>query len=124
MPAVALTDRANIYGAVKFYKAAVKAGVKPIIGVDVWVEQEHNLNNPSRLTLLTKTQHGSRTPCVRPARAHRRLVGRQADQPDPGRRARDHRVIRARPGRPRRRQAKQRTNNQANVVLNRANRHD
>ncbi|MBY0538856.1 DNA polymerase III subunit alpha [Patescibacteria group bacterium] len=34
MPALALTDRNNLYGAMEFYKAAKKAGVKPILGVD------------------------------------------------------------------------------------------
>lgn len=35
MPAVALTDRNNLYGAIEFYKACEKKGVKPIIGVDL-----------------------------------------------------------------------------------------
>ncbi len=38
MPAVALTDLANVFGAVKFFQKAVKAGVKPILGSDVWLE--------------------------------------------------------------------------------------
>ncbi|MBI5742622.1 MAG: DNA polymerase III subunit alpha, partial [Candidatus Niyogibacteria bacterium] len=37
MPAIALTDHGNLYGAIEFYKAAKKAGVKPIIGVEVYV---------------------------------------------------------------------------------------
>src|SRR5579883_2331454 len=37
MPAVALTDHGNMFGAVKFYDAAVKRGVKPIIGCEVYV---------------------------------------------------------------------------------------
>ncbi len=36
-PAVALTDHGNMFGAVKFYEAAKKAGVKPIIGCEVYV---------------------------------------------------------------------------------------
>ncbi len=36
-PAVALTDHGNMFGAVKFYEAARKAGVKPIIGCEVYV---------------------------------------------------------------------------------------
>ncbi len=31
-PALALTDHGNLYGAVEFYQAATKAGVKPIVG--------------------------------------------------------------------------------------------
>lgn len=34
MPAVALTDRNNLYGTIEFYKACTKAGVKPLLGVD------------------------------------------------------------------------------------------
>src|SRR3989338_4435040 len=33
MPALALTDHGNMYGAIEFYKLAKKEGVKPIIGV-------------------------------------------------------------------------------------------
>lgn len=34
MPALALTDRNNLYGAIEFYKACTKRGIKPILGVD------------------------------------------------------------------------------------------
>ena len=34
MPAVALTDHGAMYGAIEFYKACIKAGVKLIIGVE------------------------------------------------------------------------------------------
>jgi len=37
-PALALTDRNNLYGALEFYKAAKKSGVKPILGVDLDVD--------------------------------------------------------------------------------------
>jgi DNA polymerase-3 subunit alpha len=37
MPAVAMTDHGNLYGAVSFYQAAEKAGVKPIVGCEVYV---------------------------------------------------------------------------------------
>ncbi len=36
MPAVALTDHGALYGAVEFYKAALSAGIKPIIGCEVY----------------------------------------------------------------------------------------
>ena len=36
-PAMALTDLANLFGLIKFYKAARKKGVKPIGGCDVWI---------------------------------------------------------------------------------------
>ena len=37
MNAVAITDHGNMYGAVTFYKEAVKAGIKPIIGCEVYL---------------------------------------------------------------------------------------
>ncbi len=40
MPAVALTDHGNLFGAVEFYKAAKAAGVKPIIGCEVYVSDD------------------------------------------------------------------------------------
>jgi DNA polymerase-3 subunit alpha len=39
MPAVALTDHGNLFGAVEFHQEAVKAGVKPILGCEVYVAQ-------------------------------------------------------------------------------------
>ncbi len=37
MPAVAMTDHGNMFGAVEFYQQAIKAGIKPIIGCEVYV---------------------------------------------------------------------------------------
>lgn len=37
MPAVAITDHGNMYGAIEFYSAAIKAGVKPIIGCETYL---------------------------------------------------------------------------------------
>ncbi|MBV8352285.1 MAG: DNA polymerase III subunit alpha, partial [Verrucomicrobia bacterium] len=37
MPAVAMTDHGNMYGAIEFYQAAQKAGIKPIIGCEVYM---------------------------------------------------------------------------------------
>lgn len=37
MPAIALTDHGNMYGAIEFYKKAKKAGIKPIIGIEAYV---------------------------------------------------------------------------------------
>jgi DNA polymerase-3 subunit alpha len=39
MPALALTDHGVMYGAVKFYNAALESGVKPIIGVEAYMAQ-------------------------------------------------------------------------------------
>ena len=40
MPAVALTDQHNFFAAVKFYSAAIRAGVKPILGADLRLRDE------------------------------------------------------------------------------------
>ncbi len=37
MPAVAMTDHGNLYGAIEFYQEAKKAGIKPIIGCEVYL---------------------------------------------------------------------------------------
>ncbi len=37
MPAVAITDHGNLFGAIEFYRKAMKAGIKPIIGCEVYV---------------------------------------------------------------------------------------
>lgn len=58
MPALALTDLANLFGAIKFYKAARGKGVKPIIGCDVWLENPLNRAQPYRLLLLCQSPAG------------------------------------------------------------------
>ena len=59
MPAVGITDQSNLFGLVKFYKAARNAGIKPIAGVDVWVD-EGDAQPPSRLTLFCQNLAGYR----------------------------------------------------------------
>ncbi|HEX3631188.1 MAG TPA: DNA polymerase III subunit alpha, partial [Casimicrobiaceae bacterium] len=58
MPALALTDLANMFGMVKFYKAARTRGVKPIIGCDVWITHEKERDAPQRLLLLCQSRAG------------------------------------------------------------------
>src|SRR3989337_670299 len=57
MPAVAVTDQNNLFAMVKFYREALKRGVKPIIGVDVLLRAGERLA-PHRLTLLCKDPGG------------------------------------------------------------------
>src|SRR5688572_10275723 len=52
MPALALTDAGNVFGMVKFYSAARSAGVKPIIGVDCWIQNDTDREKPLRVLLL------------------------------------------------------------------------
>jgi len=56
--AMAVTDLANLFGMVKFYKAARGKGVKPIAGCDVWITNDADREKPSRLLLLVKNRHG------------------------------------------------------------------
>ncbi len=58
MPAVAITDQSNMFVMVKFYKAALAAGIKPVIGVDVRVQNEHETEQPYRMVLLCRNQTG------------------------------------------------------------------
>ncbi len=58
MPALALTDLCNLFGAVKFYSAARGKGIKPLIGADIWLENEESRDQPYRLLLLCRTHAG------------------------------------------------------------------
>ena len=58
MPAIALTDLSNLFGAVKFFKKSVDKGVKPIIGCDLWLENESKRNAPYRILTLCQTEEG------------------------------------------------------------------
>jgi len=58
MPAVAITDMNNVFAAIKFFNAARKAGIKPIIGADVWVTDPTDETNVFELTLLCQDRAG------------------------------------------------------------------
>ena len=63
MPALALTDLANLFGMVKFYSAARAAGVKALIGCDAWVVDEQGASDGrdaagARLLLLATNRAG------------------------------------------------------------------
>jgi DNA polymerase-3 subunit alpha len=58
MPALAVTDHANLFALVKFYKAAQSKGIKPLVGVDVLVRDEAERAEPSRLVLLCQNDRG------------------------------------------------------------------
>ena len=58
MPAMAVTDQSNMFSMVKFYRAAMSAGIKPIIGVDAWLKNETNISQPYRLLLLCQNHQG------------------------------------------------------------------
>lgn len=58
MPAVALTDQSNLFAVVKFYQAALSAGIKPIIGADCWLANDKQAKQPSRMTLFCQNNQG------------------------------------------------------------------
>ncbi|RMG05637.1 MAG: DNA polymerase III subunit alpha, partial [Nitrospirae bacterium] len=68
MPAVAITDHGNLFGAIEFYRAALDAGIKPIIGCEVYIAPEgrrHRAQNPDgvnafHLILLARNLTGYR----------------------------------------------------------------
>jgi DNA polymerase-3 subunit alpha len=58
MPALAITDQVNLFALVKYYKAAEGAGLKPIAGADLWIDNPADRNKPTRLTLLCQDRAG------------------------------------------------------------------
>src|SRR5215218_3118035 len=63
LPGIALTDHGVMYGAIKFYKAAKDAGIKPVMGCEVYVAADRYDRSRARyyhLTLLARTAEGYR----------------------------------------------------------------
>ena len=58
MPALALTDLANMFGMVKFYRLARAVGVKPIVGADCWLQNDAARDKPFRILLLCASRAG------------------------------------------------------------------
>lgn len=65
-PALALTDHGNMFGAVEFYQACVKQGIKPIIGMEAYIAADrHNRtaereNKSYHMVLLARNETGYR----------------------------------------------------------------
>ena len=74
-PALAITDFNNLFGAVKFYKAARGKGVQPILGAEILLEGEGSAA-PSRLVLLVQGSQGYLNLSELLARAWTRNVGK------------------------------------------------
>ncbi|MDO8964070.1 MAG: PHP domain-containing protein [Coriobacteriia bacterium] len=103
MPAIALTDHQGLSGAIRFYRTALKAGIKPILGAEIVVEAagiegaESDLPPAERLarprpagfgrasaagfhlTLLCRDMTGYRNLCTLLSRAHLRADGAEDD---------------------------------------------
>ncbi|WP_339510699.1 DNA polymerase III subunit alpha [Pseudomonas sp. RL_15y_Pfl2_60] len=60
MPAVAVTDQSNMCSLVKFYKAAMGGGIKPICGADIWMASASEDGPLTRMTLLAMNAKGYR----------------------------------------------------------------
>ncbi|AZC29193.1 DNA polymerase III alpha subunit [Pseudomonas chlororaphis subsp. piscium] len=60
MPAVAVTDQNNMCSLVKFYKASMGTGIKPICGADLWLSNKDPENPLSRISLLVMNAVGYR----------------------------------------------------------------
>ena len=65
MPAVAVTDTGNLFGALQFSLVAAKEGVQPIIGCQIWVEKPEQIDQrskkvemPDQLVVLAQDQQG------------------------------------------------------------------
>jgi len=65
MPSVALTDHGVMYGAIHFYKECLEAGIRPIIGCELYVAPRSRLQregrtdrDPHHLTVLAKDTEG------------------------------------------------------------------
>ncbi len=70
MPALALTDLANLFGRVKFYTAARGKGVKPVLGCDIHLANEADVDRPYRLLLLCRSHQGYLQLCELLTRAY------------------------------------------------------
>ena len=79
MPAVAITDKDNLFGLVKFYKRALQAGVKPVVGADLRIENGGDKSHPYSLVLLCQDIDGYRNLSRLITRAY--LEGRVRGEP-------------------------------------------
>ncbi len=79
MPAIAITDISNLYATVKFYQEAYIAGIKPIIGVDMWLANAEQPLHPSRITLLCQNNDGYKNLLKLVSKSY--LEGQQSGKP-------------------------------------------
>ncbi|HLR88086.1 MAG TPA: PHP domain-containing protein, partial [Wenzhouxiangella sp.] len=79
MPAVAVTDWHNLFGLVKFYRAAMAHGIKPIVGADIRVQDASSEGEFGVATLLVQNQTGYLNLCRLLSRSF--LEGRHLGQP-------------------------------------------
>jgi DNA polymerase-3 subunit alpha len=71
MPAVAVTDHTNVFAAVKFYQAAERAGIKPLLGAEVWLHRSEAGMPRARVVLLCMDREGFRQLSILLTRSYR-----------------------------------------------------
>jgi DNA polymerase III subunit alpha len=76
MPALAITDLGNLFGAVKFFQRARGRGVQPIIGCEITIENSKNRDQSSRILLLCRNEAGYLNLCQLLTRAFRENMWR------------------------------------------------
>ncbi len=76
MAAVAVTDFANLFGVVKFYRAALAKGIKPIVGMEVDIAEDCDDISRGRVVLLAQNRAGYRSLCRLSSRGYRAGWGR------------------------------------------------
>ncbi len=69
MPALAIADINNLFGWIRFYRAARGAGIKPLAGCDVWVHPDEGQSVPYRVLLMARNPHGYHALCQLLSRA-------------------------------------------------------
>ena len=70
MPALALTDLNNFFGMVKFYRATRDEGIKPVVGCDVFITNDADMDRPYRMLLLCQSSAGYLLLCRLLSRAY------------------------------------------------------
>lgn len=84
--ALGLTDLMNVFGALRFYTHAMAAGIKPIIGCDLWIEntQRGQRDEPYRITIFCQNHQGYLSLCSLLTRAwiENQYLGRGEVKPD------------------------------------------
>ncbi len=58
-PAIGITDHGNMYGVLEFYRAARKAGIKPVIGTEAYLAHEHRSERPPAAAARWTTPAGT-----------------------------------------------------------------
>ncbi len=70
MPALGISDLANLFGMVKFYKSARGKGIKPVVGADVWITNDQERDKPNRVLLICQDRVGYGQLCELLTRAY------------------------------------------------------